>query len=59
MPRTEVLVIRLSQDERTKINRLADAERLPASTLARKILLDEAERRGHLAKATRAAKSLS
>lgn len=46
MPRTERLVIKLSKAERTAIDRLARAEYLPTSTLARKILLIEARRRG-------------
>jgi len=32
--------------ERTAINRLAEVEQLPASTLARRMLLQEAQRRG-------------
>ena len=46
--RNERLVIRLRGDERSAIYRLAETERLPPSTLARKMLLDEAYRRGLL-----------
>jgi len=45
------LVVRLTGTEKTAINQLAALERLPASTLARRILLREAERRGLLPKA--------
>ena len=44
MYRTETLVIRLSKTEAAIIANLAKAERLPASTLARRLLLLEAER---------------
>lgn len=46
MPRTERLVIKLNKAERTAIDRLARAEYLPTSTLARKVLLIEARRYG-------------
>ena len=46
MCRTEKLVIRLNESERAAINRLAQVERLPASTLARRLLLHEVDRRG-------------
>ena len=45
MERTDRLVIRLSKVERAAVDRLAQAERLPASTLARRMLLKEADRR--------------
>ena len=48
MLRNRILAIRLDQDERAIVWRLAQAERLPASTLARQLLLKEAERRGLL-----------
>jgi len=48
MSRTKQLVIRLGQDEHKALDRLAKNERLPTSTLARKLLLDEAARRGVL-----------
>lgn len=48
MYRTEKLVIRLDKAEKAIINRLAQIERLPASTLARRLLLMEAERHGLL-----------
>ena len=44
MYRTEKLVVRLNRDEVAMISRLADSERLPASTLARRLLLLEAEK---------------
>lgn len=44
MYRNEKLVIRLSDREAAAVIRLAEAERLPASTLARRLLLLEAER---------------
>jgi hypothetical protein len=46
MGREDKLVIRLSTAEREAIDRLAQVERLPASTLARKMLLCEVDRRG-------------
>jgi hypothetical protein len=46
MYREDRLVIRLSDAERAAIERLAQVERLPASTLARRMLLHEADRRG-------------
>jgi len=46
MYRIDRLVIRLHRVERTAINRLAEVEQLPASTLARRMLLQEAQRRG-------------
>jgi len=46
MYRTERLVIRLSKAEHTAISELARVERLAASTLARRLLLMEADRRG-------------
>jgi hypothetical protein len=48
MLRNSVLVIRLTQDERAAIRRLARSERLPDSTLARQLLLKAAEQRGLL-----------
>ena len=45
MLRTNVLAIRLTRGERATIDRLAQAERLPASTLARRLLLQEADQR--------------
>jgi hypothetical protein len=42
------MVIRLRADEKEAIARLAEIVRLPPSTLARKLLLDEADRRGVL-----------
>ena len=49
MYRTEKLVIRLNRTERAAVEKLAMVERLPASTMARRLLLDEAEQRGLLA----------
>ena len=46
MNREDQLVIRLSTAERMAINRLAQVERLPASTLARRMLLHEVDRCG-------------
>lgn len=46
MARTHRLVIRLSTCERTAITALAKMERLPPSTLARRMLLQEIDRRG-------------
>jgi hypothetical protein len=43
MRREDSLVIRLTEAERKAINRLADAQRLPVSTAARRILLDMAD----------------
>jgi len=48
MYRTKRLVIRLSRAEQAVINRLAQVEQLPTSTLARRLLLLEAKRRGLL-----------
>lgn len=48
MLRTQFLVIRMSADERTAVNKLALIERLPVSTFARQMLLKEADRRGVL-----------
>ena len=44
MYRNDKLVIRLNDHEAATVARLAEAERLPASTLARRLLLLEAER---------------
>lgn len=44
--RTERLVILLSERERKVVGKLAEVERLPTSTLARRMLLSAAERRG-------------
>jgi hypothetical protein len=46
MYREDRLVIRLSNAERAAIEQLAQVERLPASTLARRMLLREVDRRG-------------
>lgn len=46
MYRGERLVVRLNVKERAAVERLAQQERLPASTLARRLLLQEADRRG-------------
>jgi len=46
MRRVKKLVIRLNSAEREAVRRLAQVERLPASTLARRLLLQEADRRG-------------
>jgi hypothetical protein len=46
MGRQDKLVIRLSAAERAAIDRLAQVERLPASTLARSMLLREVDCRG-------------
>ncbi len=43
MYRGEKLVIRLTVTEREQIMRLAEAERIPPSTLARSILLKQAQ----------------
>ena len=43
MYRSEKLVIRLTVTEREQIMRLAEAERIPPSTLARSILLKQAD----------------
>ena len=48
MLRTNMLVIRLTQIERATINSLAESEKLPVSTFARRLLLKEADRRGLL-----------
>ena len=48
MYRTDKLVIRLSRQEKVVIDQLARTEYLPPSTLARKMLLKAAERRGLL-----------
>jgi hypothetical protein len=46
MGRKDKLVIRLSTAERAAIDRLAQVERLPASTLVRSMLLREVDCRG-------------
>jgi hypothetical protein len=46
MSRNERLVILLSGSEREAIKRLAATERLPESTMARAILLKEADAKG-------------
>jgi hypothetical protein len=46
MYRNDRIVIRLNEVERQVIDALAQMERLPASTLARRRLLLEAEQRG-------------
>jgi hypothetical protein len=46
MQRTDRIVIRINAVERQVIDALAQAEKLPASTLARRRLLFEAEQRG-------------
>jgi hypothetical protein len=46
MYRAYRLVIRLNKTERAAIDNLARVERLPASTLARRLLLREADRHG-------------
>ena len=51
MYRTEALVIKLNKTERAAIEKLAKAERLPTSTMARRLLLGEAEQRGLIAPA--------
>lgn len=51
MPRSERFVILLTKREAETIGALADAERLPASTAARRLLLEEAEKRGLSARA--------
>lgn len=43
--RLSILAIRLSRRERETVEELARFEKLPASTLARRLLLKEAERR--------------
>ena len=43
MRRKDRLVIMLNEQERKRISRLADAQRLPISTAARRILLDMAD----------------
>ena len=43
MYRNHRLVIKLTTEEKGAIGRLAEAERLPPSTMARKILLDLAD----------------
>ena len=45
MKRKYRLTIRLSKDDLMAVDAFADAERLPTSTLARRLLLLEAERR--------------
>jgi hypothetical protein len=42
--RNNILAVRLTEEERQMIEALAKAERLPASTLARRMLLNEAEK---------------
>lgn len=46
MARENRFVILLTEDERQIVEALAEAEKLPASTLARRRLLFEAEQRG-------------
>jgi hypothetical protein len=46
MNRENVLAVRLTESERQVIETLAKVEKLPASTLARRRLLLEAENRG-------------
>jgi predicted transcriptional regulator len=46
MRRRRKLTIRLSRDERAAVDALAQAERLPTSTLARRLLLLAVDRRG-------------
>ncbi len=58
MYRGQKLVIRLTPAEQETIRRLAEAERLPASTLARAILLKEADA-GQRETATRATQEAS
>ena len=48
MYRDDRLVIKLTTNEKEAAERLAQAERLPLSTLTRKILLDKAAERGLL-----------
>ena len=48
MRRSGRLVVVLGDEEKKTIKALADKERLPGSTLARRILLAEAERRDTL-----------
>jgi hypothetical protein len=46
MNRENVLAVRLTETERQMVEALARVEKLPASTLARRRLLFEAEQRG-------------
>jgi hypothetical protein len=46
MYRTSKLVVRLNEAEHEAIRRLAQTERMPASTLVRRLLLREVDRRG-------------
>ena len=46
MYRDERLVVRMNRAEKDVVERLARVEHLPASTLARRLLLNEAERHG-------------
>jgi hypothetical protein len=46
MYKSERLVVRLDKVERASVERLAQFESLPPSTLARYLLLREAEKRG-------------
>jgi len=46
MYKTEKVVVRLDRRERSAVERLARLESLPLATLARTLLLREAERRG-------------
>ncbi len=46
MNRENVLAVRLTERERQMVEALAKIEKLPASTLARRRLLFEAEQRG-------------
>ena len=56
MIRTERLVVRLSKSEREEIDALAQDKRLPASTMARAILLREAAARASGEKAMQRAR---
>lgn len=46
MKRDNVLVIRLTKGERQRVEALAQVEKLPISTLVRRRLMFECERRG-------------
>ena len=48
MYRTKKVVVRLSAMEHCAVSSLARAEKLPAATMARRLLLQEAEQRGLL-----------
>ena len=45
MYRVHKLIVRLGKEEQAAIQRLAEAERLPTSTLARRLLLQEVDRK--------------